>query len=242
MQKLSHLINNAVRWLRTISLPKSLNLPLDEIAKVLCYGDSNTWGYVPLTGKRHSFGSRWPGIIQKRLGRNVRVIEEGLSGRTTAWDDPLADGRNGKKSIKVILKSHAPIDLVVIMLGTNDLKERFGLSAYEISQGAGSLVQMTKESSAGPKDSSPQVLLVTPPRVNFLADRTSLDFKGAIEKSRELSIQYESVAKKLGCAYFDASESVAFSQIDGVHLDEEGHWKLGAALGKIIKNLLLAKT
>ena len=76
---------------------KSVNLPVDEIAEVLCYGDSNTWGYVPGTGKRYSFGSRWPGILQKRLGKDVRVTEEGLNGRTTAWDDPLADGRNGKE-------------------------------------------------------------------------------------------------------------------------------------------------
>ncbi len=238
MQKLSHLINNAVSWLRTISLPKSLNLPVDAIAKVLCYGNSNTWGYVPGTGKRYSFGSRWPGILQKRLGRNVRVIEEGLNGRTTAWDDPLAGGRNGKKSLKVILESHSPIDLLVIMLGTNDLKHRFGLSAYDIAQGVGELVQMAKESDAGPARANPQVLLVVPPRILFLPGQTALDFEGALEKSGELSVYYKSVAKHLGCACFDASGLVAGSSIDGVHLDKKAHRKLSKALTEVIENLI----
>ena len=211
---------------------------MDEITRILCYGNSNTWGYVPGSGKRYSFGSRWPGILQKRLGKNVRVIEEGLNGRTTAWDDPLEDGRNGKKSLKFILESHSPIDLLVIMLGTNDLKHRFGLSAYDIAQGAGELVQMANESNAGPNGASPQVLLVVPPRVLFLPGQTALDFEGALEKSGQLSVYYRSVAKHLGCAYFDASGLVAGSPIDGVHLDKKAHQKLSKALTEVIENLI----
>lgn len=238
MQKLSHLIHNAMRWLRTISLPKSVNPPVDEIAKVLCYGDSNTWGYIPGTGKRYSFGSRWPGILQRRLGKDVRVIEEGLNGRTTAWDDPLADGRNGKKSLKVILESHSPIDLLVIMLGTNDLKHRFGLSAYNIAQGVSELVQVAKESNAGPDGANPQILLIVPPRIIFLPGQTALDFEGAPKKSGELSAYYKSIAKHSGCACFDASELVAGSPIDGIHLDKKAHRKLSKALTEVIESLV----
>lgn len=98
---------------------------------ILCYGDSNTWGFEPVTRNRYGRTERWTGILRQELGLDYDVIEEGLNGRTTVWDDPIEGHKNGKEQIIPILKSHQPLDLVTIMLGTNDLKRRFGLGALE---------------------------------------------------------------------------------------------------------------
>ena len=95
---------------------------------VLCYGDSNTWGYIGGTGERFAPEVRWPGVLQAALGGAYRVIEEGLNGRTTVFDDSIEEGRNGETYLRPCLQTHAPIDLVILMLGTNDLKRRFSLS------------------------------------------------------------------------------------------------------------------
>jgi lysophospholipase L1-like esterase len=96
---------------------------------ILCYGDSNTWGYIPGTGERYASHVRWPGVLQNALGNGYVIIEEGLCGRTTVWDDPIEEYRSGKEYLIPCLKSHAPLDLVVLMLGSNDLKMRFAAPA-----------------------------------------------------------------------------------------------------------------
>ena len=124
------------------------------------------------------------------------------------------------------------------MLGTNDLKHRFGLSAHDIAQGVNELVQVAKESDAGPDGANPQVLLVVPPRIISLPGQTALDFEGALEKSEQLSAQYKSIATHSDCKCFDASGLVAGSPIDGVHLDKKAHRKLSKALTEVIESLL----
>ena len=94
---------------------------------ILCYGDSNTWGYDPVNACRYDRNIRWPGVLQKELGQAYYVKEEGLCGRTTVWDDPVEGHKNGLKQLTPILHSHCPLDLVVIMLGTNDLKMRYSV-------------------------------------------------------------------------------------------------------------------
>ena len=103
---------------------------------ILCYGDSNTWGYDPQTRSRFPHDVRWTGVLASSLGTGYRVVEEGLNGRTTRWDDPIEAGRNGLTFLQPCLESHLPLDLVIVMLGTNDLKQRFGLSASDIAQSA----------------------------------------------------------------------------------------------------------
>ena len=137
---------------------------------ILCYGDSNTWGMVPMMSlndaNRHDKADRWPSVLEKTLGESVTVIAEGLNGRTTVFDDPI-DGqhKNGLTYLLPCLESHAPLDLVVIMLGTNDTQTRFNLSPYEIACGAGLLVQLVTANVWGQNGMAPVVLLVCPPLI-----------------------------------------------------------------------------
>jgi lysophospholipase L1-like esterase len=110
------------------------------VKTVLCFGDSNTWGCMPLTGpeppRRYGPSRRWPGVLRRELGDGHWVVEEGLNGRTTVWDDALEPHRNGRDLLLPSLLTHQPVDLVIVMLGTNDLKRRFGLGARDIAAGA----------------------------------------------------------------------------------------------------------
>src|SRR6056297_2207238 len=117
--------------------------------RILCYGDSNTWGYVPLTGERYDETVRWTMLLQEKLGGDYKIIEEGLNGRTTVLDDPLEPGRNGLTYLGPCVQSQSPLDLVVLMLGTNDLKRRFSLAPEEIAMGLEKLVLAIAGSGAG---------------------------------------------------------------------------------------------
>ena len=135
---------------------------------ILCFGDSNTWGCIPLTGahppRRYGPAQRWPGVLHRELGDGFWIVEEGLNGRTTVWDDPLEPFRSGKELLVPCLLTHQPIDLVIVMLGTNDLKGRFRVGARDIAAGAGLLLDIVHASACGPGESPPQALLVCPPR------------------------------------------------------------------------------
>jgi len=135
----------------------------ETMKSVLCYGDSNTWGADASTGGRFPRDVRWTGVLQRELGAEYAVIEEGLGGRTTVWDDPIEGHKNGKTYLIPCLPSHRPRDLVVLMLGTNDLKHRFSLTAFDIAAGIGTLIDMILTSRCGPANGAPQVLLLTPP-------------------------------------------------------------------------------
>jgi len=204
---------------------------------ILCYGDSNTWGYIPGTGNRYPRQVRWPGVLQNLLGEKFHVIEEGLNGRTTVMDDPTRIAKNGLPYLRPCLDSHAPIDLVVLMLGTNDTKHRFGLSAFDISEGVAMLVNIIQQSAAGLNNRAPAILLVSPVVLDPAPEKSDL-FEGAAQKSRELAGHMENVAKANRCAFLDASLHTGVSPIDGIHLDEEGHQALGHAIAQKIQHLV----
>src|SRR5215216_4593077 len=201
---------------------------------VLCYGDSNTWGYEPATGNRFPEDVRWPGVLARELGEGFRVIEEALNGRTTVRDDPVEEYKNGKDYLRPCLESHAPLDLVIIALGVNDLKARFFASASDAADGAGVLVNIAQRSGAGPDGGSPAVLLVAPPPVGALTELAQM-FAGAGEKSKGFSHQYRRVAQKYGCLLLDAGEVVRASDRDGIHLEADEHRKLGEAVAALAK-------
>ena len=117
---------------------------------ILCYGDSITWGYNPSDGTRFSFGDRWPGILRTELGESYRVIEESVPGRTTNLDSPYLPDRNGRKSLPLALECHMPIDLFILMLGTNDLWKALGLSASDIAASCMSLIWTVQKAMGGP--------------------------------------------------------------------------------------------
>jgi lysophospholipase L1-like esterase len=204
---------------------------------VLCYGDSNTWGWNPATQERYARNQRWPGVFRQELGEGYLVIEEGLNGRTTVWDDPIEGYKNGKEYLIPCLETHQPIDLVIVMLGTNDLKARFSVPACDIASGAGVLADIVLKSETGPGNSPPKVLLVAPPPLGKLTEFAGM-FEGAELKSKQLSERYRLVAEEQGCAFLDAAEVIVSSDIDGVHLDSGEHHKLGQAIAGLVKHLL----
>jgi lysophospholipase L1-like esterase len=204
---------------------------------ILCYGDSNTWGYEPATGNRFAEDVRWPGVLALELGNNFRVIEEALNGRTTVREDPVEDYKNGKDYLRPCLESHAPLDLVIIALGINDLKARFFASASDVADGAGVLVSIAQRSGVGPYGDSPAVLLVAPPPVSFLSELAQM-FAGAEEKSKGFSREYHRVAVKYKCGLLVAGEVVRASDRDGIHLEADEHRKLGEAVAALAKKTL----
>jgi lysophospholipase L1-like esterase len=211
------------------------------VRSILCYGDSNTWGCIPEEGdgpaRRYDPDERWPGVLRRDLGDGYWVVEEGLNGRTTVRDDPLEPYRNGRAFLMPCLVSHYPLDLVVVMLGTNDLKQRFGVAAPEIAAGAGILVDDIVRSPAGRDGGSPQVLLVCPPPLIQLS-RIDDDFVGGPEKSRELARHYEAIAEARACAFLDAGTHITSSDVDGIHLEADQHRRLGRVVAERARELL----
>lgn len=208
---------------------------------VLCYGDSNTWGYDPDTGERFALDKRWPGILKNELNKGYRVIEEGLNGRTTVWDDPFHGGfKNGRDYLTPCLASHKPLDIVILFLGTNDLKTRFSLTASEITSGIEVLLKIVLNSNSGINEASPDLILVSPPLIGEvpISSRFYEEFEGAREKSLKLGRYFQNLALEYGCGFLDASKVVEASKIDGIHLDSEGHSKLGLSLADTVLEIL----
>lgn len=205
---------------------------------ILCYGDSMSWGIVPGTRQRHVFEKRWTGILQNLLGPQVRVIEECLNGRTTAWDDPFRPNRNGKELLLPLLHSHSPLDLVILFLGTNDMQAMYGVTAYASSLGASVLVDTIQTCRAEPMQSPPKVLLVSPPHIANPCGTMAEKFCGAAEKSLEFARWYSRVAEERGCHFFDAADVIQASAVDGVHLDEPQHLQFAKAIHPCVANLL----
>jgi len=203
---------------------------------VLCYGDSNTYGSI--AGRdRLERPKRWPGVLAAELGANWHVIEEGLGGRTTVFDDPELPSRNGREYLLPCLLSHEPVDLVVLFLGTNDLKARFDATAADIAAGAGTLVILTLESLVGPGGTAPHVLVLGLPRLGRLSELAEM-FAGAEEKAARLPEQLQTVTAALGVDFADLGELLAYSDADGIHLDEAGHRTIVEAVAKAARTSL----
>ena len=207
---------------------------------ILCYGDSNTWGFNPANGERFDRNTRWAGVLRNTLGSDYDIAEEGLNGRTTVFDDPTDDFRNGRAQLMPCLLSHRPLDLVIILLGTNDLKSRFGATPFDIAQGVATLARMVFQSQTGPGGRSPQVLLLAPPPVARFNNHYGPMFKGAEPKSRQLGEHYARVAQELGCEFLDTQRTITSSNLDGIHLEAGEHAKLGQAVAEKVRSILPA--
>jgi lysophospholipase L1-like esterase len=207
---------------------------------ILCYGDSNTWGFIPGSDfERHPYHRRWPGVMAGLLGADYLVIEAGLSGRTTAYDDPTFLDRNGRVHLPSVLDTHTPVDLVIIMLGTNDAKHHLGLNADDIARGAAWLVNYVLTSRAGPAKGASKVLLAAPVAISDAAPQVcGHAFDEAPQKSRQFPRAYAEVAEQLGVSLFDASTVASPNDADGLHLDEAAHQALADALAERVRDLL----
>ena len=201
--------------------------------RILCFGDSNTWGYDPETHERYDHKTRWPCVMGGDLGEEYEIVEEGMNGRTTVWNDPVDDLMSGIDYLKPCLISHKPLDLVVIMLGTNDLKDRFCVSAYEIAKSAGRLVQMVQTSDAGPKGTAPDVLLVAPPPI-VLGDAGLDTRQHGLEKSMKFAQAFAEIAAELGCGYANAGDFIESSLVDGIHFSAASQRSLGKSIAKVV--------
>lgn len=206
---------------------------------IVCYGDSNTHGANPDGSGRMPRDVRWPGVMRAALGDGYEVIEEGLNGRATVWDSPLAPGRNGLTYLVPCLLSHEPVDLVIIMLGTNDVKVSYGLSASEISTGTAVLVDAARSTLSGPGETPPRVLLVSPaPIGEITAENEQWGFGESRAVSEQLAGMYQLVAERRGIPFFDAGSVARVSPEDGVHLDADASAKLGAAMADAVRAAL----
>lgn len=203
---------------------------------VMCFGDSITWGQDPVTRARHAYEVRWPGALQRAMA-GVRVIEEALCDRTTIWDDPYVEGRNGKAMLGPLLESHAPVDVLVIMLGTNDLQRHFHRSAAEVAIGVGTLVELAQRSRCGPAGGAPKLLVIAPHRFGGMAPMEQLYFSGKEADATALGACLRIVAECYGCGYLDASDVVT-AGVDGIHLDADNHGKLAAAVQAKLAGML----
>ena len=206
--------------------------------ELMCFGDSNTWGYSPRTGERYPRSVRWTGVLQAALGPEFLVIEEGLNGRTTVWEDPVEGDKMGKRHLLPCLLSHAPLDLVVLLLGTNDLKMRYSAPSCDIAAGVGVLMDIIMTSGAGKAGAAPALLLLAPPPLAAVsATAFGGIFEGGEEKSRELGKLYKEAARLRGCSFIDTGALIRSSEIDGIHLEENDHRALGQAVAQEVRRL-----
>ena len=208
---------------------------------ILCFGDSNTWGYSPQDGSRFPPNVRWTGTLQKTLGIDYNIIEEGLNGRTTFINEEGEDARpfrSGSDVFSMILESHRPLDLVTIMLGTNDLKLEFNLSVKEIAQGVKELCEIVL-SSEYLIDNPPKLLLISPIHIGSTIQPDQEEFfEQAREKSYQFAEHYQRVAEELGIHFLDAAKIVSPSEGEGVHWDADQHIKFGKELSNLIRQLI----
>lgn len=214
---------------------------------IVCLGDSNTHGYCadPADcadgGDRFNEDERWTRLLQRALGEDYLVLEEGLSGRTTVFPDPLEEGLDALHYITPCLKSHLPVDLLIVMLGTNDSKQRMGANAYAIGLGMRRLVRKAMTTDCWPVG-GPNILIIAPPAIeegvktSHVADEMG---EGAVERSRQLPEQYRRVAQELGVHFLDANEvGCEFNQVDFMHLTKKGHAALAHRLAQLVPQLL----
>lgn len=206
--------------------------------RILCIGDSNTWGYEPGTGRR--LEGRWTRVLAK-LMQEEEIIEEGMNGRTLLSVDPLIPERCGIKSLKVLLLSHKPVDCVVLMLGTNELKSFFPCSAKHIAQGVAAFLKMITDASVWGDFPVPKVLVVSPVTVRkelVTIGSSFVDFTGvSVAESERMGEEIAAVCNTYGVSFLDASEYAQASITDCIHMDEENHKKLGEIIAVKIKEL-----
>lgn len=211
-----------------------------EKKRILCFGDSNTWGYTP-KGGRYDDETRWPMRMQRVLGDQYTVIEEGMNGRTCLFDDPVEGGyKSGAAYLPPCLMSHSPLDCVILMLGSNDTKQRFGMNAKTIGEAMMQLVRLARLYGYDASGNPPHIIIVAPaPFLDGLMQAGHGPCFGvqAIGVTFDLVKEYARVAKLLRCDYFDASDFAEVSPLDSVHLTRIGHIQLGDAMAEKIRSI-----
>lgn len=206
--------------------------------RILCFGDSNTWGFNPADGSRHDENTRWTALLAQKLPEDI-IIEEGCNGRTAVWDDVLEGYKNGQDYLIPCLESQRPLDIVVLMLGTNDCKTRFALSSSDIAAGVRVLCRIINSTPTTQDGKAPKLLLLAPASLNYVRDAgyvSSFDESGNAA-SRELPAKLRTVADEVNAAFFDLNDIVTVSNLDGIHMEAAEHAKIAEAVYACIQQL-----
>jgi lysophospholipase L1-like esterase len=217
---------------------------MSEEKSILCYGDSLTWGWIPTEEGaptlRYSFERRWTGAMAKQLGDGYHIIEEGLSARTTSADDPNDPRLNGSQYLPSAIASHLPLDLVIIMLGTNDTKPFFHRTPYDIAYGMAKLVGqvLTGGSGIGTPYPAPKCLVVAPPPLTPMPHPYFQGmFGGAQQKSLELGREYKHMSEFMKVDFLNAGDFITTNGCDGIHFTEQNNLELGKALAHKVREI-----
>lgn len=201
--------------------------------QILVYADSLTWGIIPNTRRRLTFDARWPGILEESLiqrGIPVRVIEDCLNGRRTVWDDPFKPGRNGLQGLAQRIEINSPLDLVILMLGTNDFQTVHTYTSGQSAQGIRALILEIRRAPIEPGMPVPEILVIAPPEIKKPKGTMAPKFNGAHYKCMGLAHEYRKITQELSCHFFDSESVTTGSDIDGVHLENYQHRFLARAV------------
>ncbi len=205
---------------------------------ILVYGDSMSWGIIPGSRNRQPRSLRWPGVMQQQLGSEINVIEECLNGRTTHFDDPNRPKRNGLEYVQMILESHSPIDLIVVMLGINDFQDAIAANAIESAAGYKKLISRLQTLKPEPIKNPARILAIVPPDIVKPLNTMAYKFSG-YSRGYGAEARYIDVLKALDAPYIRASNYITLSRFDGVHLDTHGHRLLGQEVAKRVTSLMI---
>jgi len=208
---------------------------------ILVYSDSISWGIIPMSRNRFDFHQRWPGILENnlnKLGKDIRVIEDCLNGRRTMYEDPIRPGRNGLMGLSQRIEINSPLELVILMLGTNDFQANHEHTAQDAAKGMKALINEIRQTSLEPGMLMPEILVIAPPPILEPKGDIAIKFKDGNKKCIGLAKVYEQLCIEQKCSFFDAGKITTSSKVDGVHFDLDQHLVFGNAISEYVGNLI----
>ncbi len=208
---------------------------------ILVYSDSISWGIIPMSRNRFDFYQRWPGILENnlnKLGKDIRIIEDCLNGRRTMYEDPIRPGRNGLMGLSQRIEINSPLELVILMLGTNDFQANHEHTAQDAAKGMKALINEIRQTSLEPGMLMPEILVIAPPPILEPKGDIAIKFKDGNKKCIGLAKVYEQLCIEQKCSFFDAGKITTSSKVDGVHFDLDQHLVFGNAISEYVGNLI----
>lgn len=213
--------------------------------RILAYGDSLMWGWMPIPEvvptNRYPWHERITGVMAERLGEDYEIVEEALSGRTTNVDDPIDPRLNGAAYLPAALASHLPLDLVAIMLGTNDTKTYFSRSAFDIGTGIATLIGIVQVSAGGVGTAypAPEILVVAPPPLGDVTDPWhGRLFADGREKTEQFGEVFAAACETFGAGFLDAGTVTTTQGADGIHFSVDNNRDVGTAIAEEVRAII----